>query len=333
MKDLQDIVRHLGSSGGGPREVLATLVAVEGSSYRKVGARMLLARDGTRLGSISGGCLEEDVCERARAVARSGRAELAVYDTTSENDLVWGVGTGCHGIVRLLLELLPTGRPWILRLDENLRRDRPTELEVVWEAAHPDQLGTRLASESPGPAPGVRIFRQTLPPPPALAVVGAGADAQPLVRAGKDLGWKVGVGDPRPAFATAARFPEADTLAAAEASLLVDRLAPGPGALAVVMTHHYVHDLPLLRQLLPRPLAYLGLLGPRQRAERILGDLAAGGFTVTPDMRGRLRAPVGLDLGADTSEEIALSILAEMRAALAGRDARPLRERSGPIHG
>ena len=104
------------------------------------------------------------------------------------------------------------------------------------------------------------------------------------------------------------------------------------GALAVVMTHHYVHDVPLLRALLPRPLAYLGLLGPRKRAEKILADLAAGGLAVTPAQRERLHAPVGLDLGAETPEEVALSMLAEMHAVLGGRDGRPLRHRPGPIH-
>ena len=98
------------------------------------------------------------------------------------------------------------------------------------------------------------------------------------------------------------------------------------------MTHHYVHDVPLLRELLPLPLAYLGLLGPRRRAEKIVADLAGHGLRVTAEMRGRLRAPVGLDLGADLPEEVALSIVAEMSAVLSGRDARPLRERELPIH-
>ena len=100
----------------------------------------------------------------------------------------------------------------------------------------------------------------------------------------------------------------------------------------VVMTHHYVHDVPLLRGLLPRPLAYLGLLGPKQRAEKILADLAAAGVVVTPAMRDRLHAPIGLDLGAESPEAVALAILAEIQAMLAGRDGRPLRERGGPIH-
>jgi xanthine/CO dehydrogenase XdhC/CoxF family maturation factor len=114
--------------------------------------------------------------------------------------------------------------------------------------------------------------------------------------------------------------------------VLVARATPPPDSLAVVMTHHYRHDRPLLRHLLPLPLAYLGLLGPKARAERILSDIAEEGFAITAEMRDRLRAPVGLDLGAETPPEVALSIIAEMTAVLAGRDGRPLRERTLPIH-
>jgi len=111
------------------------------------------------------------------------------------------------------------------------------------------------------------------------------------------------------------------------------RLAVDADTLAVIMTHHYRYDVPLVRALLPLPLAYLGLLGPRKRAGMILAELAAAGFTATPAMRARLHAPVGLDLGADAPEEVALAILAEMTADRAARDARPLRDRQNPIHG
>jgi xanthine/CO dehydrogenase XdhC/CoxF family maturation factor len=118
----------------------------------------------------------------------------------------------------------------------------------------------------------------------------------------------------------------------APAHELVARTSPGFAALVVVMTHHYVHDVPLLRDLLPRPLAYLGLLGPKKRADKIFGDLADNGLVISPEQKARLHAPVGLDLGAETPEEVALSILAEMQASLGGRDGRPLRDCTGPIH-
>ncbi|HEY1109616.1 MAG TPA: XdhC family protein, partial [Opitutaceae bacterium] len=146
------------------------------------------------------------------------------------------------------------------------------------------------------------------------------------------LGWQVTIADPRAAFATGARFPEVNNILSAPAERLVAAVAPGPDAVAVVMTHHYVHDVPILRDLLARPLAYLGLLGPKKRAEKILADLAAAGTPISAAQCARLHAPVGLDLGADSPEQVALSILAEMQATLAGRDARPLRERTRPIH-
>jgi xanthine/CO dehydrogenase XdhC/CoxF family maturation factor len=333
MKDLQAIVAQLAApNGAGSAGVLATLVAAEGSSYRRAGARLLLTANGTRIGSISGGCLEEDVLARAREVEKTGRAELVVYDTSSENDLVWGVGAGCQGVVRVLIEKLPPQSPWANTLAANLRAQRSTDLAVVWDAPDHGLLGTRLADPAPGLPAAAAVFRETVAPPPALFVFGAGDDAQPLVRGAKEFGWRVIVADPRPAFATAERFPQADTRVVAPASELVARTSPGPSALVVVMTHHYVHDVPLLRELLPRPLAYLGLLGPRKRTEKIFSDLAADGVTISPEQQAHLHAPVGLDLGAETAEEVALSILAEIQASLGGRDGRPLRDRPGSIH-
>ena len=329
MKATAAIVSALLSPATGD-SVLATLATVAGSSYRRPGARLLLKNDGCRLGSISGGCLEEDVLVRARRVLATGLAETVVYDTTSENDLVWGVGLGCHGVVRVVLEKLPPRPAWAVALAENFAARRSTPLAVVHTAADPAHLGTRLATGPAATVPGT--FLDLIRPPTALAIFGAGDDAQPLARLADELGWHVTVADPRAALATAERFPTARRFVVAPAADLVDRAAPDAATLAVVMTHHYVHDVPLLRDLLPRPLAYLGLLGPKKRAERILADLTRDGFDLPPDLRARLHAPVGLDLGADSPEQVALAILAEMQATLSGRDARPLRERNRPIH-
>jgi len=332
MKELQAIVGHLNLAGSGG--VLATLVTVEGSSYRMPGARMLFAEGGVRLGAISGGCLEEDLLERSKRVSASGRAELAVYDTTTENDLMWGVGLGCHGVVRVLLEPLPERPGWAAAVAENLRAGRATDLAVVWEGAGGSE-GTlvRDARAAARLASATGVFYETVEPTTLLSIFGAGDGAQPVARLARELGWRVVVADPRPSMATEARFPGATRLVTAPAEELVARAAPAPGSLAVIMTHHYVHDRPLLRQLLPLPLAYLGMLGARGRAKKLLAELEAEGLALTPERLARLHAPVGLDLGADGPEEIALSIVAEMKAVLAGRDARPLRDRGLPIHG
>ena len=330
VKDLQAIVAALLAEGA-TSSVLATLVSVSGSSYRRPGARLLIGADKARTGSISGGCLEEDVMARAARVHATGQPDAVVYDTTSENDLVWGVGLGCHGVVRVLLEKLPVRPPWAAVLAENFARRRATAVTVVHGGSSTEFWGTRLAAPGDCADPEA-VFLETIAPPTALTIYGAGDDAQPLARLAKELGWHVTIADPRGAFATAARFPMADAIVTGPADQLVARVAPGPDTLAVVMTHHYVHDLPLLRGLLERPLAYLGLLGPRKRAEKLCADLRAAGITLSAEQRARLHAPVGLDLGADGPEQVALAIVAEMQAVLTGRNARPLRERDLPIH-
>jgi xanthine/CO dehydrogenase XdhC/CoxF family maturation factor len=176
------------------------------------------------------------------------------------------------------------------------------------------------------------VFRQRVAPPLAFTVFGAGDDARPLVRFAKELGWHVTVADPRPTHLTPERFPEADRRIVGPAAGLVRSSSIDPDSAAVVMTHHYVHDVPVLRGLLERPPAYVGLLGPKQRGERILADLGREGFVPSVETLTRFHSPVGLDLGAETPDEVALSIVAEIQSALAGRDARPLRLRHHPIH-
>ena len=332
MSEIRAILRLLAAHPGSPA-VLATLVSVEGSSYRKPGARLLWLPEGVRAGSISGGCLEEDLLERARRVLETGRAETALYDTTAENDLVWGTGTGCDGRAKVLLERLPAGRPrWCRVLQANHEARRDTALAVVHGAATGLAPGTRLAADLPAGTEGALVFHDTVPAPLPLVIVGAGDDAQPLVRLAAELGWHVTVVDSRPAYATPERFPGAAAVVAAPPASAVESAPIGSRASVVVMTHRYRDDAVLLRSLLPKPLAYLGLLGPRHRTQRLLAEIEAGGLTVTDDMRARLHAPVGLDLGGTTPETVALSILAEIQARLAGRQPVFLRDRPGPIH-
>jgi xanthine dehydrogenase accessory factor len=329
--EIQSIVHRLIASDT-HGAVLATLVKVEGSSYRRPGARLLMTENGQRIGSISGGCLEEDLIARARHVAITRAPELVTYDTTSENDLIWGVGLGCNGIVNVLIEPVSVRPNWVTVIANNFRNHRPTKLSVIWRASPSSLIGTHLTEELANVPSDAAVFSDDVQPPPRLLVFGAGDDARPLVRLAKELGWHVTVGDPRGEFATKSRFPTADAVIASPTSELIDSIAPPPDALAVVMTHHYVHDVPLLRDLLSRSLPYVGLLGPKKRAAKILRDLKAQGHAFTPAQLQRLHAPVGLDLGAETPEEVALSIISEMRATLAHRDGRPLRERDRPIH-
>lgn len=311
---------------------LATLVRVEGSSYRRPGARLLVLANARQVGSISGGCLEEDVVLRAQRVLASGKAETAVYDTTTENDLVWGVGLGCQGVAHIFIEPLPIVRPpWVQVLAQNLRDRCATALATVH--AGRSVLGTSLGSKAPAEAQPAEVFRETIAAAPALLVFGAGEDARPLGRMAKELGWHVTVADSRPGAATPARFPEVDAVVIAPAERAAELTANLTPAFVVVMTHRYADDLQLLRELLPRPLAYLGLLGPHKRTDRLLAQLRTEGFVPDAAMLARLHAPVGLDLGGNTPETVALAILAEIQCRLTGRAPIHLRDRASPIHG
>ena len=175
------------------------------------------------------------------------------------------------------------------------------------------------------------LLEPTLPPVP-LIVFGAGYDALPLVQLASELGWHISVVDHRPVLARPERFPQAHRVLHAHAEQAFEQLAISPRTVALVMTHNYLQDQALLKGLLPSPARYVGLLGPRQRAQRLLADLAKEGLQPTEAQLGRLSSPVGLDLGAETAEEIALSIIAEIQAVLAAREGGRLRQRTGPIH-
>jgi xanthine dehydrogenase accessory factor len=305
--------------------VLATLVRVTGSSYRRAGARLLLDRHGGRIGSISGGCLEEDLVVRMQTLDTRRPLDLVTYDTTGENDLVWGVGLGCHGVVDVVLERFETRPGWVAPASTRLNARRPVELWI-------DRSGTRSPGNETSAAPAPDVFIDRIQPPLALVICGAGDDAQPLVRLAKTLGWVVTVVDPRPAHATPERFPDADRVLCFPPERVGPHVAWDERTAAVLMTHHYRFDRPLLATLLPLDLPYLGLLGPRLRAERLLADVREAGVEVSESALTRLHAPVGLDLGGDGPEAVALAILAEIQAAFAQRSARPLRHRQQAIH-
>jgi xanthine/CO dehydrogenase XdhC/CoxF family maturation factor len=336
--------------------VLATVVKVEGSAYRRPGARMIFPEDAAPLGMVSGGCLEADLAERAKQVLASGRAATVVYDMRSPDDIVWGLGLGCNGEVRVLLERLDAGGPpeWLRFVDRRLRERKagvlvtsfsgPSAGERFWlgeeglSGGSLDALATaaRRALEERRSAvvTGEReALVEFLPPGIRLLVFGAGGDARPLASMAHQLGWSLTVVDDRPAYALPEHFPAGTRIL----PLRADQLQGGGVELdgrtpALVMTHHFLHDLDILQYLLPSPAPYIGLLGPRQRAEKLLAELAGRGVVPTAAELARLHGPVGVDIGSETPEEIALSALAEIRAVLSGRDGGFLRERSGPLH-
>ena len=314
MKELQDIFRLVRQQPG--PLMLATLVRVAGASYRRPGARLLLDAGGLLRGSLSGGCLEGDVQARALEALAEGRPRLVQYDLRGDADLVWGSGSGCEGVLDILVEPLQGVPDWMTWVDQAWASRTPLTLHVDLT---PERLGTR--STGPRPAASAPEFIETFSPPTALWIMGAGDDSRPLVRMAKELGWTVGVLDHRPAFARPERFPEADLVRPGHPAQVLPTLPLDARSAVVLMTHHYAKDLESLRLLLPSATGYLGLMGSRARGAKLLAELAAEGLHADE----RLHTPVGLDLGAADPEAIALAILAEIQACLHGRSGRALR--------
>lgn len=372
MRDRRDLLAAFAAlRARGGHAALATVVRVVGSAYRRPGARMLLADDGTRVGLVSGGCLEADLAERARPVLEGGVPVLVTYDASRDEDLVFGLGLGCEGTVEVLIERVPE-RPdggHLALVARCLEERRRLSLCTVFRSAGDVPVGTRLwlvegEPEGGGPVPealavalgreaeaslaagrhrcvsvddgaggSVEALVEPVLPWPELYVFGAGPDAVPVVRLAVELGFDVTVADHRASLVRPERFPGAAAVVLCNPGALAGPFDPGPEAAALVMSHSFASDRACLGQLMQRPLRYLGALGPKRRTERLLAELAAEGVVPEPDLRAALHAPVGLDIGAETPEEIAVAILAEIRAAFTGRDGGRLRERRAPIHG
>lgn len=306
---------------------LAVVVHIQGSAYRRPGARLLVEADGTSRGGVSGGCLEEDVRLVAREALRTGRPCLRHYDTGTDDTKVWGLGLGCNGSVDVFVQPVATEAeraPW-RRVHERLRGDRTFTLNLV--TAGPRAGAAWIAGEGGhGDAPeDGTLFVEAFAPPPRLLICGAGDDALPLAEAATTVGWRVVVADHRPAYLTAERFPAARGLFQVRPDDDLRDLALGPDTYAVVMTHSFRHDREWTRRLLQTDVPYLGLLGPRARADTILAETGAA-------HRDRVYGPVGLDLGADGPEQVALCIVAELMALWSGRDARHLRAKEVSVH-
>ena len=299
MKEITEILKTVASLADGEKAILATVIDVRGSGYRLPGARMLILASGQTVGTVSGGCLEADVLERAKKVLSADKAEIFTYDTTENEDSVFSLNMGCRGIIQILLE--PLGKDSVL----------VAEMRAAYER--------RVASEN-------------IELPVAVLLFGAGADAVPFVRIASELGWQVTVHDHRPAFLTEERFPAAVKLVPQNAEDPLDKIASDNCTATVIMTHNYARDRFILPALLNSDVFYIGALGPKRRTEQLLEELAAEGKNFTADQLGRLYAPVGLDIGADTPETIALSILGEIQAVLKSRNGGCLRYREGSIY-
>jgi xanthine/CO dehydrogenase XdhC/CoxF family maturation factor len=374
MNELQHILQAFThSQKSGRRTALATVVQTSGSVYRRPGARMLLVEDGQMISAISGGCLEGDVFERSQSLMFGGGEPMVVrYDTTSGEDIVFGFGLGCNGVVDVLIESLgdETAASQMSFIQDCLQSGQVGAIATVFriEGASDITVGSRLMLKWDGTVTNgianadiaqrietdarhtlrtqqtrvqfytlhqgrVDVLIEVIQPLVPLLVFGSGYDAVPVVQLAKYLGWHVTVIDDRPGFLSGDRFPQADQILLCESDnpdsyqhLLT------PQTVVVVMTHRYLSDLAFLKTLIPSPVRYLGVLGPKRRMQQLSDDLAQENILPTVGQKQRIYNPVGLDIAAETPQEIALSIVAEIQAVIGGRCGGFLRDRMGSIH-
>ena len=335
---------------------MATVVRVRGSAYRREGTRMFVRRNGTYECSLSGGCLEPAVAEAAARVIATGVPALVTYDLA--DDSIWGLGIGCSGAVDIRIERLEDDaitRAWWTVLEHGGAAVLVTPLSGVSgrmivggagviagglsDAAVEQEAAARARGRlrAPFPASGAEsigsaeVFHEVAMPPPDLVIFGAGHDAAPVARLAWALGFSVTVVDVRKAFLTTERFGGA-TLVCAHFSQFAERVTLGPGSFAVIMNHHVERDQESLRFSLESDAAYIGALGPRSRYEKLLSGLAVQGYAPDASKTSRVRSPVGLSLGADTPQEVAVSILGEILAIRRGFDGGFLTGSVGSLH-
>ncbi len=350
MKEIQEILKKISELQPDEKAVLATVVDVQGSSYRLPGAKMLILESGETFGIVSGGCLEADVLERAKKVLETNEPQVFTYDTTDDLDSVFSMNMGCRGIVRILLESISNqyldflinsfekkkgvSLVFLAPEDQIGRRVYFSEDSVRGEQIEKDYLETLISGQSRiGKYNDWEFFFERIKPPLDLTVFGAGADAVPLMKIAKNLGWRVNVVDHREKVLTKERFPNADEIIISRPEDLSENIAIGENSVVVLMTHNYEHDKHILRHLLKTDAKYIGALGPKRRTENILQELTEEGLNFSEEDLSKLYAPVGLDIGADTPEGIALSIVAEIQAVLKDRTGGFLRNRTGSIYG
>lgn len=367
MKELEDIVKTYHKAiKAGKQTALATVVLVEGSSYRRAGARMLVTENGELTGAISGGCLEGDALRKARLAMAQSKPMLVTYDTTDDDDAKFGVGLGCNGIIHILIEpLFPEKEASPITLFEHfLSRREPVVLVTIFSLANRQmhQPGTCLlidqTGQSTGAIPdedireavltdarevlengnsttktyvygnGYTCFIELLQPAVSLIIFGAGNDAIPMVQFASVLGWHVTLIDGRANYAVPERFPLAKKIITAKPGQALSRIKLDNRSAVVLMTHNYNYDMAMLQQLLPLHLPYIAALGPKKRLQRMLIEIQDEGIDITAQALKSVYGPAGIDIGSENADEIALSIIAEIQAIINKRPANSLRDKT-----
>jgi xanthine/CO dehydrogenase XdhC/CoxF family maturation factor len=372
MKEINDIIRAFEAARQeGRQAALATVVHVDGSSYRRPGARMLVTDEGRLTGAISGGCLEGDALRKALLALSRGTSMLVTYDTMDEDDAKLGIGLGCNGIIQVLfepidpadsknpIELLKlaaaerqhavlvtlfslqdkrgpqSGTCLLLKGEEfttNGKEDNELKEVLLRDAQKVLTERTSAFKNYVSATHDLTAFIEFVKPPVSVVIVGAGDDVVPLVKMAEVLGWQTTVVDGRPGLARPERFVPSCQVLVSKPESVLEKIMIDDETVFLLMTHNYNYDLAMLKALLKRNVAYIGSLGPRQKLDRMLEEIRGEGMTVAPEQLEYLYGPAGLEIGAETPEEIGLSILAEIKAVLAKKEGRSLRKNENVIH-
>jgi len=367
MKEFRAIVeQHRKIDFSKRRAALATVIKVHGSSYRSPGARMLITDDGRWVGSISGGCLEGDALRKARQVMTESQGITVTYDTREESNQNLGIGLGCNGVIDVLIEpVVPASVTNPVTLFERfLAEQQPLVLATVYAPAK--YAGDKYfmtfqgeftsCAQRPAPAmltedmhrlfasrkseartysvngEALDVFIELIQPTVSLIIFGGGFDARPVSQLAKSMGWDVQVTDECVAHIAPVFFPDADRLSLCQREFIDRDFVVTPYTACVLMSHNYDYDRDVLQKLITKETPYIGILGPRKRFDKMIEEFTQQGIALTSDQLSRIHSPIGLDIGAEAPDEIAVSIIAEIQSVFANRSGGFLKYRTGPIH-
>lgn len=368
MREFKAILAEYNKAGLSDRKAaIATVVQVRGSSYRSPGARMLITDDGKWVGSISGGCLEGDALRQARLVMLSGLPQTVTYDTREDSNQNLGIGLGCNGVIDVLIEPIISGDHHLRSLFEQIATSQtPLALATIFSGDKLSIGQKLLCSEREvlhcniddnlvrekvaydlkelfrsNASKGKRyhglngeadVFVELIQPAVSLIIFGGGFDARPVSNLAKSLGWDVTVTDECVAHIAPVFFPTADKLSLCQRSFIDRDFKITPYTACILMSHNYEYDRDVLKKLIDSETPYIGILGPRKRFDKMLDEYRISGIELSAGVLSRIHSPIGLDIGAEAPDEIAVAIVAEIQAKFSNRPGGHLKFRSGPIH-
>lgn len=368
MKDFKTIISEYKKIDFSQRKAaLATVVKVRGSSYRSPGARMLITDDGRWVGSISGGCLEGDALRKARQVMADKKPITVTYDTREESNQNLGIGLGCNGVIDVLIEPIEgsNDKNTIQLFERFAGAIKPLAMATVFSGAHgigdkllitsdQERISTftnlklseivtndllLLFDSKKSEAKNYKtdqhefeVFIELIQPTISLIIFGGGFDARPVSGLAKSLGWSVSVTDECVAHIAPIFFPTVDKLSLCQREFIDRDFNITPYTACVLMSHNYEYDRDVLKKLVKTETPYIGILGPRKRFDKIQQEYSTQGIQLSAFDFQRIHSPIGLDIGAEAPDEIAISIIAEIQSKFANRSGGFLKYNPGPIH-